>query len=281
MTALLLLGLKLAVALVIFAIGLEATPADATFLLRRPGLLARSMLAMYVVVPFAAVLITRLIDLTDAVEAALLVLAVSAGAPLLPKKLLRLGDPAYAFSLVVLSSLLAIVVVPMWLATLGGRLAPGIELSPVKVAGVLAKSLFVPLVAGMLVRALIGARAERAGALLMRAAGAVLTLAALALLALHWDVLQSTSLRGLLAAVLFTSAALAAGHVLGGPDTGNRGVLAIACATRHVGIALAVASALSGPRTAVLVASYLVTSAAVSIPYLRWARARERCAVPG
>src|SRR5271165_6755745 len=54
-------------------------------------------------------------DLGARVEIALLVLAVSAGAPLLPRKLMKIGDGAYIFSLVVTSSLLAILVVPAWL----------------------------------------------------------------------------------------------------------------------------------------------------------------------
>jgi hypothetical protein len=48
--------------------------------------------------------------------------------------------------------------------------------------------------------------------------------------------------------------------------------LAIACSTRHLGIAILVASALPGLRTAVIVAAYTLTSAAISMPYLRWRR---------
>jgi len=40
------------------------------------------------------------------------VLAVSAGAPLLPRKLMKIGDGAYIFSLALTSSLLAILLVP-------------------------------------------------------------------------------------------------------------------------------------------------------------------------
>ena len=51
-------------------------------------------------------------DLGARVEIALLVLAVSAGAPLLPRKLMKIGDGAYIFSLALTSSLLAILLVP-------------------------------------------------------------------------------------------------------------------------------------------------------------------------
>jgi predicted benzoate:H+ symporter BenE len=47
----------------------------------------------------------------------------------------------------------------------------------------------------------------------------------------------------------------------------------VACASRHIGIAVLVAASLPGPRTAVIIAVYIVTSAIVCIPYLRWRRA--------
>ena len=87
-----------------------ATLADLTYVWRRPGLLLRSLLAMYVLV-LAALLLVMTWPLAPG-KAALLVLAVSAGAPLLPRKLQRFGSDAYVFGLVVTSSLLAIVVVP-------------------------------------------------------------------------------------------------------------------------------------------------------------------------
>jgi hypothetical protein len=66
--------------------------------------------------------------------------------------------------------------------------------------------------------------------------------------------------------------ALAIGHALGGPAPDDRTALAVACASRHIGIAVLVAASLPGPRTAVIIAVYIVASAVVCIPYLRWRR---------
>ncbi len=118
MTVALLILLKLFVTIIIFGIGLDPTPRDAIRLFRHPALLLRSLLAMYVLVPLAAVALVKLLELPAGVEAALLVLAVSAGAPLLPRKLLGIGDGAYIFSLVVVSSVLAVILVPLWLEIL-------------------------------------------------------------------------------------------------------------------------------------------------------------------
>jgi len=273
MTATLLLLLKAAVGVIIFAIGMDSTAKDATHLLHRPGLLLRSVLAMYVLVPLAAFALVKLLTLAPGVEIGLLVLAASAGAPLLPRKLLRIGDGAYIFSLVLLSSLLAIVVVPAWLDFLGPQFGAPLELSPTQVAWVLAKSFLLPLAAGMLLRAVLPDFAGRWASRLIGAAGAVLTVCALALLVLHWDVLLVARWGGVLALMALVAMALAIGHALGGPAQDDRTALAVACASRHIGIAVLVAASLPGPRTAVIIAVYIVASAIVCIPYLRWRRA--------
>src|SRR5271163_3683622 len=116
MTTILLVLVKISTVALILSVGMGATFSDILYLWRRPGLLLRSLLAMYVLVPLAAFVIVTFWPLAPGVEAALLVLAVSAGAPLLPRKLERFGSSQYAFSLVVVTSLLAIV-------------APGISVS--------------------------------------------------------------------------------------------------------------------------------------------------------
>ena len=72
------------------------------------------------------------------------------------------------------------------------------------------------------------------------------------------------------AIVAFSLAGLAAGHLLGGPDPDDRVVLALATASRHPGVALAIASAnFPGQKLVpVAVLLYLIVSAIVSIPYL-------------
>ena len=273
MTATLLLLLKLSVGGIILAIGMDSTPRDMAYLWRRPGLLLRSLLAMYVLVPLAALILVKALTLSPGVEIGLLVLAVSAGAPLLPRKLLHIGDGAYIFSLVVTSTLLAIVLVPAWLAALGPQFGNPPNLESSRVAWVLAKSFFLPLAVGMLVRWFFPTFAQQVGDRLMAIAGLVLTVCALALLILHWDVLLEAGWPGVLTLAALIVLALAIGHWLGGPAEEDRTALAIACSTRHLGIAVLVAASLPGPRTAVIIAVYILTSAVISIPYLRWRRA--------
>jgi BASS family bile acid:Na+ symporter len=277
-TEILLLVLKLSVVALIFAIGLGSTPADLVYLWRRPGQLVRSLLAMYVVVPVAAVVLAKTLPLPVAVKTAILVLAISAGAPLLPRKLMKLGREGYVFSLVVTSSLLAVVAVPAWLEVLGTLFGREAELDPGAVALVIAKSFLAPLVLGMLLRWPLSSVAERLSQWLLGAAGATLTAAGLALLVLHGGALVAVGVVPLLALVATTLVALAIGHALGGPDPDDRTALAVSCATRHVGIAMLAASTVPGPRIAVLVLAYVLASAVVSIPYLRWRKSARAVA---
>ena len=78
----------------------------------------------------------------------------------------------------------------------------------------------------------------------------------------------------LLAIVAFVAVGLAVGHLLGGPDPRERGVLALATAMRHPGVALVIASGIAegdkvvGPALML----YLLVGTLVSAPYVRWAK---------
>jgi BASS family bile acid:Na+ symporter len=268
-----LIALKLTIAALIFAIGLNAALSDVVWVWRRPLLLARSLLAMYVVIPVAAVLMTRVLDLPWGTEAALVVLAICAGAPLLPKKLAKLGgDPAYGFSLVVATSLLSIVTIPAGLQLLSHLASFETPVSPSQIAATLLWGFLLPLGAGMLVRAVLPRVAEKLGDGLFKVSGSALLVCSLVLLVAGLPRIFAVGLPSLLAFAAFTAFALGTGHVLGGPDPGERTSLAVSCATRHVGLALLVAASYRGPRTLELVAGYVFASALVSIPYVRWRR---------
>jgi BASS family bile acid:Na+ symporter len=77
------------------------------------------------------------------------------------------------------------------------------------------------------------------------------------------------------ALMLLMVIALAIGQSLGGADPDDRTVLAVACATRHLGIAVLVATSFPGPRVVVLISACIVISVVVSLPCLAW-RKRQR-----
>lgn len=272
MTVTLLILLKVTVTVIIFGIGLDSTPRDAVRLFRHPALLLRSVLAMYVLVPLAALALVKLLPLSPGVEAGLLVLAVSAGAPLLPRKLLGIGDGAYIFSLVVVSSVLAVILVPVWLEILVPLFPRLPHLAPERAAIVLGESFFLPLLAGMAVRWLFPRFAAWVGGRLVGLAGLFLALAALVLLAVNWHIVLEVQWQGVAALAVLILMALVIGHLVGGPKEEDRTALAVACATRHIGVAVVVATSLPGVRVAVVISVYIAISVAVTLPYTRWRR---------
>lgn len=274
MTPVLLIGLKLSVVALILAIGLSATLADLTYLWRRPRALLRALFAMYIAIPVAALLLLNVLALPPQVEVALLVLAVSAGAPLLPRKLMKIGHGPYMLSLVATSSIVAVAAVPLWLEVLRPIYGLGVHIAALEVASLIGQSFVGPLAVGMLVRWRFPETGAMLGERVLLGAGVLLAVCAVLLVGLHAPMLLELGWPSLLALVLMTCVALAIGHLLAGPDESDRTALAIACATRHVGIAIVVASTVPGPRTTVLIAAYVLAAAIVSIPYLKLRSAR-------
>ena len=81
----------------------------------------------------------------------------------------------------------------------------------------------------------------------------------------------------LIAMAVFVLVGLGAGHFLGGPVRENRTVLALSTATRHPGIAIAIAHA-NFPQQKLALAAiglYLVVNAIATLPYMAWTK-RQR-----
>jgi len=265
---------KLSVLSTVFALGLNATPADVAYLVTKPGLFVRSLLAMYVMTPLVTVLLVLMITAPLRVELAVLLMAISAGMPALPRKLLELGGhPPYVYSLAVIMAVLAIATVPVSLALLSAFFGGDASVAPGQVASALTRVFLAPLLAGMVVRRLAPALAERVGQPLMKLAGAILVTLVLLIGAANVVPIMGLGLSGLAIIVLATYAALAVGHVLGGPEPRDRTTLAIACATRFPGLGLLIAS-LNFPnaRPLPIVAAYVLISSVAVIPYMRWRR---------
>jgi BASS family bile acid:Na+ symporter len=265
----LVLLLKVAVAVTILGVGASATPADITYLWRRPGLFVRSLAAMYVLVPIAGFLLVQLWPQGGGVHAAVLVLAVSAGAPLLPRRKALAGSH-YLYSLLVTSTLLAIVTVPLWLAALSAYYKVEEPISMAGAALVIGKTVLLPLLLGMGLNMIFPKWTARIADRVTSAAGIVLLLSLGALLVLRWRVFLEVGWQGLSALLALSIAALAIGHWMGGPEPQDRTALAVICSTRHIGIALAVAVTLGDKKIPVLVVAYVLMALGVSVLYARW-----------
>jgi BASS family bile acid:Na+ symporter len=200
--------------------------------------------------------------------------------PFLPRKQLTLlGDVDYVFGLFAASSLLAIVLAPLTVAFIGVFWARQFSVAPLAIAKIIALTVVVPLALGMLVRRMTPAIAERASPLADRIGILLLIGGMVPLIVKVWPAMVSLIGNGTgLAIIAFTGVGLALGHVLGGPDSEHRTVLALATATRHPGVALTIAAGNFPDEKLVAPALmlYVLVSAIVSVPYVLWRRKLHR-----
>jgi len=270
------LGILVSMVLLVFGLGLRCVAGEATYVLRRPALLARSLLAMSVLMPLLMIGLVLSFDLKPPVRIALVALALSPVPPFLPGKQLRVSASAgYTFGLFVAAASFAVVLVPAVMTLIGVRVAGGLHVSAAKILTIVATTVLVPLAAGILVRRIAPGMAKFLTPFATKVGGLLLVIVMIPVLVSQWPSIRSLLGDGtLLAIIAFTVVGLILGHALGGPEPEDRTVLALATASRHPAVALAIASA-SFPEqklvpSAVLLA--LLVGTIVSAPYVAWRR---------
>ena len=274
MAVLIPLLLKTSIALTVVALGLRATPGDGTSLFRDPPRLARSMLAMVVLMPLFAIAVALLFDLHPAVKIALVALAVSPVPPLVPKKVLKAGgDTRYMIGLLVAAAVLAIVTIPVAMELLQRIFAVPLAMSARAIAVLVLTTVLAPVAVGLAIRRFAPAFAQRAVKPVALVATVMLVAGVLPILFKAMPVAVSLVGNGtLLAIAAFVVIALAAGHLLGGPRPDDRSVLAVATASRHPGVAIAIAH-VNFPDQRLVIAAvvlYLLVGGVLSALYLKW-----------
>ena len=278
MATLLPLLLKASLALLVVSLGLRATLQDTTHLFRRPGQLARALLAMFVVMPITALILARAFHPHPAVKIAVVALALSPLPPTFPRKATKQGGSlSYVAGLLVAATLVAVPLIPLSLELIERNRDLPLQMRPAAVLALVFWSLLLPLAAGMVVRKVAPAFAQRAASPISSIAFAVLALGVIPILIRVWPAMISLVGNGtLLVMALLALVGLAAGHVLGGPDPEDRTVLALSTATRHPAIAIAIAQANFPDQklapAAVLL--YVLVSVVAAMPYLKWAKRR-------
>ena len=278
------LVIQLSLALMVFSIALSTRVEDLTYLFRRPKLLLRSLFSMNVVMPVFAVALAKGFDLTPVVKGSLILLAISPLPPIFPNKALKAGgERSYTIGLLVAATLTAIVFIPIALELLERAFGIPLQMSSAAVVALVLWTLLLPLAVGVGVRRVAPVLAERAGKPIARVGVILLIVALVPVLIKVWPAMMSLIGNGtVLAMVVFALVGLVAGHLLGGPDVQQRSVLALSTATRHPGIAIAIA-ALNFPDQKLAPAAillYLLVSAIVAKPYLVWLKRRSVAAVP-
>jgi len=268
--------IQLSLGLLVFSIALHATFGDVTYLFRRPKLLIRSLLSMFVVMPLFAAVLAKSFDLTPVVKGALVLLAVSPLPPVFPKKASKAGgQQSYTIGLLVAATLFSIVFIPIAMELLERAFDVPLQMGAAQVLALVLWTLLVPLALGVMVHRLAPSPAERIAKPVGQFALILLLLAILPVFIKVWPAMMSLIGNGtILVMVAFVLVGLTAGHLLGGPDPGNRTVLALSSATRHPGIAIALAHVNFPDQKlapAAILLYFLVSAIAVK-PYLVWTK---------
>jgi BASS family bile acid:Na+ symporter len=275
---LVVLALQVSIMCTVFGFGLDARVTDTLHLLRQPGLLLRSIIAVFVVMPVVTLALTYVFDFRPTLEIALIALAVSPIPPLLPRKSAKAGDrDSYALGLMIVLAALAIVITPIAVQILGHVSSRTYTLAPRDVATIVLKTAILPLAAGVALRTFAPGIADSLKKPVGWIVKILFPLAVLLLLVGSWRAMVTALGEATLPAIaMFVAAGLCAGHLLGRPEPGHSKVLALATASRHPAIALSIVSAnFPQERFGGTILLYLLVCGVVCLPYLAWQRRRQ------
>jgi bile acid:Na+ symporter, BASS family len=178
----------------------------------------------------------------------------------------------------VATSLLSIVLAPLTVALIGLAFSRHTHIAPLAIARIVALTILIPFALGLFMNQRIPAFAERASSLASRAGVLLLAAAVVPVLIKMWPAIISLIGDGtLLAFIAFVAVGLVVGHLLGGADSVNGTVLALATSTRHPGVALVIATGIfPGDKfVAPAMVIYLLVATIASLPYVKW-RSRQR-----
>ncbi|MFY9707444.1 MAG: bile acid:sodium symporter [Desulfobacterales bacterium] len=263
-----------------FAIGINHSFQQLISLWRQPALLIRSLLAVVVLVPLVVFLLLPLFDLPPAVATGLAVLAAAPGAPLTYKRTqMAGGDPDYVASLQLTLALLAVLVTPCILAIFYALFELAIErVSPFQVMLQIGEVTFLPVIVGLFVQRL----APKLASVIAKPAQKIANVLFVLLLVLIVVILAiAPNLRAMLnlggmplaAILIMAAAALAIGHLMGGPPRQQRSTLATACIARNVGLALYIAGLCDyGQQVIPTLLTYMIAGAVLALPYGVWSK---------
>jgi BASS family bile acid:Na+ symporter len=255
-------------------VGLVSTLHELVYVLRRPALLLRALVAICAIPATAAVVVALVLPLEPAVRAGIVLMGLTPVQPIVPGKLLGIAArKELAHGIYIAMSVLAIVVMPVVFDITAHIVNRDDHIGFALIAEKIVKGVLVPLVAGLLVRRFWPAFAERIAPWLKKLGLALLVLAFAGIALLHLPVMLAMLGNGtLLAMLLVIAASLAGGHLLAGPERDSRVTLAIAAAARHPGLALmiSVGSSFYNDSIAPAIVLYTLTGIAVEAVYAHW-----------
>jgi BASS family bile acid:Na+ symporter len=236
---------------VMLGMGLTLSPSDFRAVLATPRLVVVGVMLHYTVMPATAWLLIRLLALdADTAIGVILVGATSAGTASNVISYLARGNVALSVTMTAVSTLMAVVMLPALAWLLIGRTVP---VPAVDMMLAVAQVAVGPVLAGMLLRGVLGARVARLEpAFPMLSAIAIAVVVAI-IVGLNAPRLAAAAPRVLLAVVLHNGIGLAAGYALARlarADEASARTIAIEVGMQNSGLAVALALKLYSPAAA-------------------------------
>lgn len=212
---------------------------------REPPLLARCIVAAFVIVPLSAFLLFRIFGAPMDVRIGIWVMAITPGAPLIYRRVLQghFGDMRLAGSFQATMALLAVFLVPVWLQILGMLAGRFMVIPAWEIIKQIAFVQMIPIVIGAFLQDVAPRWAREVAAPLRKAGNAGILIMTLGVLVVGGPrIYKGAALVTLFCAFYLATAGILAGHLLGGPDLKSRITIGNANPMRNPGLAYAVAA---------------------------------------
>jgi BASS family bile acid:Na+ symporter len=261
--------------MVMFDLGVGIVLGDFRWIWRHPRPIVKGLFSVLIAVPVLALAVTRVFDLSRAVEIGIVLMAISPGAPVALRRSLDAGGHrSLAPALQILCAMLAVLSMPSTIAILNVFYVGHASISPGELARQVFAAQLLPLSLGILTRRFASPRAIAwLEPKLARFANILLVALTILVVIDVWGAVVDAGPKIALAIAIITVLALAVGHWLGGPDPRTRTAVAISSAMRNPGLALLVATLNDAPPAlGATILAYLMVSAFTVIAYVLWRR---------
>ena len=236
--------------------------------LRNWRLVMLSLVANFVVMPFAALALARILRLDESMGIGLLLLGLAGGAPFLPKLAqIARGNLAFAVGLMVLLMVITVGYLPLVLP----MLLPGVSVNPAQIARSLVLLMLLPLGGALAVKANRPDIAAKIKPIFDKTSNlSLIALMALQTLLNVRSVMAVFGTGGILAGVVFLAVGFAVGWALGGSTSDTRSVLGLGTAQRNIAAALVVANqSFDDPNVVVMVVVIAIVGLLTLMPLSR------------
>jgi len=251
-----------------FGMGLGLRVSEIVAPLRNWRLVVLSLVANFVVMPFAALALASILRLDESMGIGLLLLGTAGGAPFLPKLAqISRGNLAFAVGLMVLLMVTTVGYLPVVLP----MLLPGVSVNPTRIARSLAVLMLLPLGGALAIKANRPGLAAKIKPILDKTSNlSLIVLMALLTLLNVRSVMAVFGTGGILAGVVFLAVGFSAGWALGGSRRDMRSVLGLGTAQRNIAAALVVANqSFDDPNVVVMVVVIAVIGLITLMPLSR------------